>query len=134
MTGTRRGAGEAFERLVRVRAHHDRIDVAGEHARGVLGRLARADHEVAAVRDERVAAELRHPDFERDARAQARLFEEHPERLAAEQRQLIGAAGAFEMRCHAENRMYLGRREIGDGRGRAAPGGRHPQQMPAWSA
>ncbi len=42
----------------------DRVDVAREDAGGVFRRLAGADHEFGAGREEGVAAELGHADFE----------------------------------------------------------------------
>ena len=85
----RGGGGEALERLVRVRADDDRVDEAGELARDVLGRLALADHELAAGGEERVAAELGHRDLEGHARAQAGLLEEHRQALPLEQAMLV---------------------------------------------
>ena len=70
----------------------DRVAVAREHARGVLGRFAGADPDVAAVDGDCVAAQLRHPGLERDARPQGRFFEQHDERFPAQQNHLFAAA------------------------------------------
>ena len=76
-----------------------------------------------AVREQRVAAELGHGDLEGDARAQAGLLEEHAERLAAQQRQLVGGARRLEMRGQRQHLCEFARREIDD-----------PQQMAATQA
>jgi hypothetical protein len=50
-------------------ADHDAVDIAREHAGGVGDRLAAAELNVARREKQRVAAELPHPDLERDAGA-----------------------------------------------------------------
>ena len=47
----RRGR-EALQRLVLVRAHDDRVGVAGKHARDVFGRFALAEQEIVTVGDD----------------------------------------------------------------------------------
>ena len=109
----RRGR-KTLQRFVRVRAHEDGVDVPREDASGVLGRLARTDHELTAAREEGVTAELRHADLEGNSRPQTRLFEEHPERLAAQERLLIGGAGDFEMRRDPNHERDFRRAKIGN--------------------
>ncbi len=100
---------EPLERLVGMSADHDRVDEAREHAGSVLGRLAGADHEVRSAGEERVPAQLRHRDLERDARAQARLLEEHRQRLPAEEGKLVRRAARLDVAGEREDRSDLGR-------------------------
>ena len=80
---------KALQAGVLVRADDDRVDVAREHARGVLRRLARADRKLGALREERRRPQLRERDFEGDPRPQARLFEEQRDGAALEERALF---------------------------------------------
>src|SRR5579872_2627922 len=72
--------------LMREGANHYDVDGAREVARDILHRFALADSDVAGREIDRVAAELRHAGFERDACTQRRLLENHRERLAAQMR------------------------------------------------
>jgi hypothetical protein len=121
--GDRRRTGETLERFVGVRANHDRVDVARKNPGRVFGRLARAHHKVAALRDEGVAAELGHRDLERGARAQRGLLKEHSKRLAAQHRQLIGNPARLEMHGKSEDRADFQRREIPNPKKIAPPEG-----------
>ena len=67
-------------------AGHDEVDPAVEIPRDVGYRFALAELEVGRSQIDRVSAELNHPDLERDASAQARLLEDHRQRLACESR------------------------------------------------
>jgi hypothetical protein len=58
---------------------HEPLEVAGDVAHG----LAPAEHDALGEVD-RMAAELGHPGLERDARAQARLLEQHRQRAPLE--------------------------------------------------
>ena len=93
MTGIVGVLGELLDVRLRERADHDRVEVAREHGRRVLDRLAAAELEVVRGEVEPGAAELRDADLERDARARRRLLEDHPERPAGEER------GAPRARC-----------------------------------
>ena len=67
-----RPVGQLRDHLVRARPDHDRLHVAGQNARRVPHRLAARELELVAAQDQRRAAELGHPDLERDARPRAR--------------------------------------------------------------
>ena len=77
--------GELVDVGLLERADHDPVEVAGEHHRGVLDRLAAAELQVAGGEVEARPAELRDADLEAHARARGRLLEDHPERAALEQ-------------------------------------------------
>ena len=99
--------------LVRERADHDAVDVARQHARRVGDRLAAAELHVARREKERVSAELVGADLERDARARARLHEDHRERLSRE-RLLVVRAGAHPL-GEREQAVELVAGEVGNG-------------------
>ena len=106
----RAGLGPRLELVVRERADRERVDVAREHLRRVLERLAaRQLHLVGQQRDRR-AAELRDRDRERDAGARRRLAEEEAERAAGEER----ARRRLEVVGRVEDRGDLLAREVGD--------------------
>src|SRR5687767_5608645 len=69
---------------MRTRPHHDRLHVAGQNAPRVLHRLVTRELELVAAQDQWRAAELRHPDLERDARARRGLLEHQRDALARE--------------------------------------------------
>ena len=89
ITGTLAAVAKRSKAGMIVGADHDRVDVAREHPRGVFGRLARADRELGALREERRRPQLRQRDLEGDPRPQARFFEEQRDRAALEQRALF---------------------------------------------
>jgi len=68
---------------------------------------------IASTKRDRTRAELRHADFKGHPRAQRRLLEEHPERLAAQKRKLIGGPARFEVRGDAQDRPDLGGSQVG---------------------
>ena len=74
-TGTP-AARPALDRVVPVDAGHDRRAVAGEHARGVLERLAAAELQLVGAEHDRQHAEPVDRGLQRDARARGRLLEE----------------------------------------------------------
>ena len=74
--------------LMREGANHYEVDGAREVARHILDRFALADPDVAGREVNRVAAQLRHPGFEGDARTQRGLLENHRESFAAQMRML----------------------------------------------
>jgi len=75
-----RELGELEDLAVGVEPGHDHLVHPGQHARDVLGRLARADAHFGAEA-ERMAAEPEEARLERDARAGAGLGEYHGEGL-----------------------------------------------------
>ena len=62
----------------------DRIDVARQHPRGVGDGLAAPELHLGPGQHDRLAAEIAHPDVERDAGAGRRPVEDHRQRLADE--------------------------------------------------
>ncbi len=70
---------EFDQRLMRHGAHHDRVDIAGQDARGVRNGFAPAELHVGVVENDGFAAELAHGDIERNARARGCLLEQHGE-------------------------------------------------------
>ena len=76
--------GKLRDHLVRPRPHDDRLHVAGQDARRVGHRLASRELELVAPQDQRRAAQLGHPDLERDARARRGLLEHQRDALARE--------------------------------------------------
>jgi hypothetical protein len=71
--------------------------------------------QVAGCEVERVAAELRHPDLERDARARRGLLEDHRERAAGEEVVLLAPRLALlEVVGDVEHGLELGAAPVGD--------------------
>ena len=77
--------GELLDVLLGEGADHDRVQVALQHVRRVLDRLAAPELKVAGRQVEPVAAELDDADLERDTGARRRLLEDHAERAAGEE-------------------------------------------------
>eukprot|EP00967_Tisochrysis_lutea_P142510 scaffold263392_cov30-Tisochrysis_lutea.AAC.1 len=75
--------GELDDVLVSIQPRHDHLIHRGEHARDVLGGLARADANLCSEA-ERVPSEPVEARFEGDARAAAGLCEYHRERAPCE--------------------------------------------------
>ena len=69
-------AGQRLEPLLFEGAEHDRVDVARQHAPGVLDRLTPAELKIRRRQGHRVTAELRHPDLERHAGPRGGLLED----------------------------------------------------------
>src|SRR5262249_7666412 len=90
--GDRRVRRELLDVGLRERADHDRVEVTGEHDRGVLDRLAAAELEIARREVETRPAELVDPDLEGDAGPGRGLLEDHPERAAGEEPGLLAGA------------------------------------------
>ena len=115
ITGIERVAGELLDVVLVEGADHDPVDVAREHGRGVLQRLAAAELQVAGGEVERVPAELRHPDLERDAGARRGLLEDHRERAAGEEVVLLAALLALlELVGEVEHGLELVAAPVGD--------------------
>ena len=70
--------------FVAVGAHHDRIDIARQHACRIGNGFAAAKLHLRARQHQRVTAELAHRHFEADPGAGAWLFEDHRQRLAGQ--------------------------------------------------
>ena len=80
----RGGARELHDRVVREGADHDALHHALEVPGDVGDGFSLADADLGGGQVNGVPAELIHADVERDARAERRLLENHPERLPAE--------------------------------------------------
>src|SRR5690348_5577433 len=105
--------GQLLDVLMSERANHDAVDVARQHARGVGDRLPASELPVARREEERVSAQLKRPDLERDARARRRLHEDHGERLSGE-RLLVVRAASHAFGEH-EQRVELVASGVGNG-------------------
>ena len=81
--------GKLLHDRVRERPDDDPVDPAVEVARDVRDALADAEADVARRKVDRVAAELAHAGLERHPRPQARLLEQHRQRLARQRRPLV---------------------------------------------
>src|SRR3954451_6288232 len=68
-------AGNSLDAVLAEGPHDDRGDVARQHGGGVLDALTTAELRRAGVDDDRMAAELRDADLERQPRAGRRLLE-----------------------------------------------------------
>ena len=105
---------ELQDDLVRTGARHDRVDESFEVTGDVAHGLTCTHDGVLREVDGR-AAELGHPGLERHAGSQARLLEQHRQRSAGLQGQLVPAAcpelGLQQGRC-LEDPIDLGRRQI----------------------
>ena len=100
--------GELLDVLLREGPDHDRVQVALEHVRRVLDRLAAPELEVVRGEVEPVAAELDDADLERDPGARRRLLEDHPERPAREELvRLALLAELLELVCEVERGLQL---------------------------
>jgi hypothetical protein len=82
--GHRRVLGQLADLTDVVGAQHDRVDVARQHAGGVLGRLAAAHLHVLRGQHDGVAAHLADPDLEGDAGAGRGLLEDQRDGPAVE--------------------------------------------------
>ena len=86
MTGTVGYLARVDDFFVFESAGHDAIAHAREDTGNILGRLAPVQADFFMAQQQAIAAELRHRDGEADARSQARLFENHRQRLAGQER------------------------------------------------
>ncbi len=114
ITGTVAARREPLQRLVLVRANHDRIDVPRKHARRILGRLAATDHELVAGGEERLAAELLHRYFKGNTRAQGGLLEEEHQRASAQERAYLSLGHGLQVAGKPDQRGQLAGREVRD--------------------
>ena len=108
-----RRVGQLRDHLVRACPHDDRLHVAGQDPRRVPHRLASRELELVATQDQGRAAELGHPDLERDPRAGRGLLEHQRDALA---RQSVGPLAArpprLELERAVEQRAQLLMREL----------------------
>ncbi len=110
-----RVGGELLHILMRERADDDAVEIAREHVRRVLDRLAAAELKIVGAQVEPEAAELGDSNLERDARAGGRLLEDHPERTAGEQTVLLALAlKLLQLVGEVEDELELVRRPRGD--------------------
>jgi hypothetical protein len=108
--------GELDQGFVGEGAGHDQVDEAIEIAGDVGDGLALAELDVVRRQVHSLAAELRHADLEGHAGAQARLLEDHRQRLAGEQGgALAGLEVALELRRQLQDLVDLGAAEPGEG-------------------
>ena len=83
-TGTEEADGEQLQPLLLERAEHDRVDVAAEHAPGVLDGLAAPQLELGRRDHERMGPQLRDAHLERHPRPGGRLLEDQRHRAPVE--------------------------------------------------
>ena len=109
--------GELLDLVLLERPDHERGQEAGEDERGVAVGLSAGELELGGGEEQRHAAELCDPDFERDARPRRRLVEDQPDRAARKDAQL-GSTGALglELVREIEERFELGARPGCDAR------------------
>jgi endonuclease/exonuclease/phosphatase family metal-dependent hydrolase len=108
--GLGRQLGDA---LVGAGADHDRVEVAGEHPRGVGDRLPPRELQLAFAEDDRRRAQLGDADLEGDPRPRRRAFEDQADAAPG---QGIGAAArapaAFQLERLAEQLAELERAQL----------------------
>ena len=112
MTGTPAAPAKRSKPVVIVGTDDDRVHVARQHARSVLGCLAAADRELGAGGEQCLRPELRQRNFKGDARAQAGFFEEQRHRAAPQQPGLLPDRTVLEGSCQGYERRQLSRREV----------------------
>ena len=88
----RRRVGQLAQDGDRLRARHDRVQEATEHAPRVGHAFAARQVHLARPQVDGVAAELRHPGLEADAGARRRVVEDHPEVPAGQERRHVQLA------------------------------------------
>ena len=76
--------GESLHLSLLVGADEDAVDIARQHARRVLHRLAAADLQIAGAQEERLPAQLIHPHLEGHARARRGFLEDHRQGFSLE--------------------------------------------------
>ena len=111
--------GELLDVGLRERPDHDRVEVAREHVRRVLDRLAPTELEIARREIQAHAAELRDADLERDPGPGRRLLEDHSERAPGQEGvglsplvRLLQGAGEVERRHELVPRPVGNPREV----------------------
>ena len=98
------------------RADHDAVEVARQHARRILDRLAAAELQIAVREEQRLPAELVHARFKRNTRARRGLLENHAERLALEDVVLHARLlHGLELLGEREDLVELVERQVVDG-------------------
>ena len=76
--------GESLHLSLLVGADEDAVDVARQHARRVLHRLAATDLQIAGAQEKRLPAQLIHPHFEGHARTGRGFLENHRQGFSLE--------------------------------------------------
>ena len=76
--------GESLHLSLLVGADEDAVDVARQHARRVLHRLAATDLQIAGAQEKRLPAQLIHPHLEGNARARRGFLEDHRQGFSLE--------------------------------------------------
>ena len=117
----RRMLGERVDLGLVERADQERADEPREHERGVAVALAAGELEVGGGKVERHPAELCDPDLEGDAGAGRGLVEDHPDRAAGEDAQLLAPRPLLlQLVGEVERELELRPRPVGDPRVAAA--------------
>ncbi len=116
----RRRRSEHLELRMGVGANRDRVEVAGEHAGGVLERLAARELELVVRQVERGRAEVGRRDLERDTRPRRVLAEEQTEGAPFEQAvRLARALLRLQLVGEVEHGLELGGGPVADAGERA---------------
>ena len=117
----RRGRGELVDLRLRARADGEAVEVAREHARGVTDRLAAGELQLGRGEVHDRAAQLRHRDRQRDARAGRVPAEEQAERQPFQRAvRLTGDPQALQLGRQVEHGFELRRGEVAHARDGAA--------------
>ena len=88
----RRGVGQLAQNGDRLRARHDRVQEATEHAPRIGHALAAGQVHLSRPQVDGMAAQLRHPGLEADSRACRRVVEDHAEVPARQERRHVQLA------------------------------------------
>ena len=106
------GVGESLHLGVVKRPHHEAVDEARQHARGVGDSFAPAELDVAPAEKKRIAAQFVDADLEGDTGAGARLGKNHRPRLPRERLRSAPAACVLEFLRVRKDRRRLAQREV----------------------
>ena len=83
--GDVRIASQLLNAFMPIGTDHDAVEIAREHTRRVLDRLATPKLQVTAAEKECLSAELVHPNLKRHTRPRRRFLKDHAERLPCKQ-------------------------------------------------
>ena len=114
--GDIRIARQLLNAIMSVGADHDAVEIAREHARRILDRLAAPKLQVAAAEKECLPAELVHTDLKGHARPRRGLLKDHAERLPRKQG-VRNAHLLFRLQISGkrQNFLHIPRTEFMDG-------------------